>query len=435
MPVDAATADQYFQSANQQQALYTHWIAAGERLRAYVAMDAANWYYLQLGIPYYTPADDPAYTPNPRDPAATAALAAVLPFLNPAEANRSATADTRGTTLQRNAVNALLSGYQPGWLGDYCDMFPGDSICKPPGFSLWGGFPPEQGGGGTISTTTIVNVTQNVTIEQTGLTLGDVATRIAGALNSAAAAIAGAVDLLVLTALKGIQHALTALGNELISVFAQLSRLAGLILKFLQGLLLNLIHGIVAALHALGRMLKDVFQNVLVPALQALQRLRNYLIKIYERFLRPLLIVLQDVRKVLAILKAFHIGFAEKLDRVLADVQSKISTPLLYLLRYTNAIANYINLILDARLFIQKPLFLASLNAYKGSTINLLINSMNPKPDADAIAALLQQYETPSPKKASAQFDQFLTSGTGQIAFDIAEPSAKFDVYLKQGVS
>lgn len=434
MPLDATTGKEYARRAQQQQQLYAFWLADGDTARARLALDVANWFYLQLGWPYYYPSDFPGYTPSPTSPDAGATIAASLPVLSlgitgPVAADQSGSGSTAGSGsgLQAHDVGGGAAFDDAAGLAAYCAYYPDDPICYGQGFAGFGGEDPGSGPVYISEPTTIV-------INQQGATLADVASRISGALASAAAAIATATDAALAAAIGGIQRALNAIGNELASVFGLLSRLIGKVLQFLKGLLLDVIHALVAAVKEIGTLLKDVVQNVLMPALQALQHLRDYLIKIYEKFLRPLLVMLQDVRKVLAILRVFHIGFAQKLDNVLADIQSKISTPLLYLLRYTNAVANYINLILDARLFIQKPLFLASLNAYKGSAISLQLNAMNPKPDPAAVAALQASAATLSPAANVTALNQFLQDGGGPMADSIAQQSALFDGYLQQGV-
>lgn len=434
MALDAATTQQYFRQSQQQQVLYAYWLSAGDTARARLAMDVANWFYQQLGIPYFYPRDFSGYVPNPTDPHTAVALAASLPLvvITPAPAGgrspgRSGTGSGNLTDaeIQAAAISRLSSAYTSGALDEYCAWYPDDPVCWDSG--------PDGGGDGGSGPVYIDNPV-TIVIDQGGLTLADVASRISGALATAAAAIATAVDTALASAIAGIQHALNALGNELASVWHLLSRLFGYVLQFLKGLLLDVIHGLVAAVQAIGKMLKDVYQNVLMPALKALQSVRDYLIKIYERFLRPLLIMLQDLRKLLAILKIFHVRFAFKLDKVLADVQSKISTPLLYLMRYTNAIANYINLILDARLFIQRPLFLASLNAYKGSAINLQLNAMNPPPDPAALTASQAAGVIPTPAQSADALNQFLTDGTGPYSDQIAQQRAKLQLYITNGV-
>ncbi len=455
MALDPTTASQYYQSALQQQQLFAYWFAAGDVARAELAMDVANWYYQQLGLAMYLPSNDPGYVPSPTTPQAAAALAQSLPFVLLGDVNGQVaaglagagsaigagiqdltsglpspgTGSGRGPGSAQNPLavsGALSGGPKPQSLSDYCFEYPDDPIC------FYDGGPPTQSGGDGPVTIT-VNDPTTVIINQTGLTIGDVASAIQGALAAAAAAIANATDAAVAAALAGVQNALNALGQAIQNVLGVLSRLAGLILKFLQGLLLDIVHALVAAVQAIGQMLKDVFQNVIMPALQALQKLRNYLIQIYQRFLRPLLIWLQDARKVLAILKAFHIGFATKLDNALADIQAKISGPLLYILGYVNTVANYLNLILTAGLILQRPLFLNSFNAYKGSALNLQINAMNPTVDPAALAALQASASQPTPAQSQAAAAQLLTSGTGDYVPIVTEQSAALDAYLLQG--
>lgn len=421
MALDAATSDEYFRLAQQQQVLFAYWLDAGVPSRARLALDVANWYYQQLGLGYFIPTNLAGYAPNPTTPDAALALAASLPT----EPDPAAPA----TALSPRDLGGSFTGNFIDPMNDYCSAFPSDPAC----WNSFGGGGSDDGGGNFPAPISVFVEPVTVVINQSGLTLADVASRISGALSTAAVAIATAVDSVVATAIRGIQAALNAIGNELMSVFHLLSRLAGYILQFLKGLLLDVVHGIVSALSAIGRMLKDVFAHGIMPALQALQKARDYLMQIYQRFLRPLLVVIQDIRKVLAILSVFHLKFAQKLDAALADIQSKISTPLLFLLRYTNAIANYINLILDARLFIQRPLFLASLNAYKGSSINLLVNSMNPKPDAAAIAALQASQPQLTPAVVTTQFSDLLQSGTGPLADPVAQNVALLKTYLGQG--
>lgn len=455
MALDPTTASQYFQGAQQQQQLFAYWFAAGDVARAELAMDVANWYYQQLGMAIYLPANDPGYVPSPTSPQAAATIAQNLPLVLSGDLNGQVaaglagagsaigagiqdltsglpspgTGSGRGPTSVQNPLagsGALNSGPQPQSLDDYCFEYPDDPIC------YYDGGPPSQSGGeGPVTIT--VNDPTTIVINQTGLTIGTVASAIQGALAAAAAAIANATDAAVAAALAGVQNAINALGTALQNVFGVLSRLAGLILKFLQGLLLDIVHALVAAVQAIGQMLKDVFQNVIMPALQALQQLRNYLIQIYQRFLRPLLIWLQDARKVLAILKAFHIGFATKLDNAIADIQAKITAPLFYLLTYTNMVANYLNLILTAGLILQRPLFLNSFNAYKGSALTLGINAMNPTVDPAALAALQASVTVQPPPQSVAATTQLLTDGTGAYADTVTAQSAQLDVYLLQG--
>lgn len=456
MALDASQIQEYIRSALAQQQLYAYWNAAGDTARAHLAMDVANWYQQQLGAPFVVPANDPTYVPAPKDPTRASVLAGRLPLDagTPTAAGGSASAIGAGSAGAAVVENLAL-GPQANVVGsqalyDYCQANPDDPICyaggsgdpgssgfcsifpdDPSCYSSYYGYPGDTPPGPT----TIVNInTTTVVINQQGLTLGDVASRIKGALSSATAAVVGAIDAALRTALSGVQSALNAIGNELISIFSKLSKLAGYILKFLQTLLLNVLHGLVRAVQAIGHMLADVFRNGIMPALQALQKIRTRLIEIYEKVLRPVLIVIQDMRKVLGILGLFHFKFAQKLDAVLGDIQRKITAPLFYLLRYTNAVANFINLILTADLLLQKPLFLNSANTYLRDLIGLQINGMVKPVDPAAIAAAQLVAPVPTPAESSGGFNDFVQHGGGIFADLITQQTAQLDVYLTKGL-
>jgi hypothetical protein len=456
MGLNATIADEYVRAAQQQQQLFEFWNAVGDIARSQLALNVANWYYQQLGLPYYQPANDPSYFISPIDPDTAAAIADSLPLSPGTNVTGAAGGTLAGAGIPGGNTYDDMSRGQPAYgssaggsastgalstpsihaldfgdvgypTADYCWWYPDDPICWNYGFGDY----PGGGGGDPV---VVVPPPITVVIDQQGLTLGTVASLIKGALGAAAAAIATATDEVIAAAISGIQKALNALGNALQQVFSELARLAGLILKFLQGLLLDIVHALVAAVGKIASLLKDVLQHGIMPALQALQKLRNYLIRIYERFFRPLLIFLQRVRQVLAILRAFHIGFASKLDGILADIQAKLTAPLFYLLRYTNAIANYLNLILTFNYLLQKPLFLNSLNAYMGSALALQINAMNPVPDPADLKALQAAAAVPSPAQSAAALDQYLTDGSGPYGDLLAQQRAQLDLILVQGL-
>jgi len=434
MPLDSLTAANFVRAAQGLQEVYAFWRSDGDVKRAQLAMDAANWYYQQLGLPFYYPGDFPGYVPSPTSPAAYDAIANSLPLpaaLGGGSAGGSGSGSgSTSQQLQANAIARLSSAYVPqGALGEYCSMFSDDPICYGGDGFYQGGL--DNGGGGN---TVYIDQPVTVIINQQGLTLQDVASRISSALASAIQAVVKVVDAAMVAAIAGIQHALNTLGNELLSVFQKLSRLAGYVLSFLKGLLLDVVHGLVRALSALATLLKDVFTKGLMPALRALQHMRDYLMKLYERFFRPLLVVLQDVRRILAILRVFHIRFASKLDAVLADIQAKISAPLLYLLKWTNTVANYINLILDARLLIQKPLWLATFKQHAGSSVTLQLNSMTGRPDPATLAALQATPAPATPAQSTASLNQFLADGSGDYAALVKQQQTQLDMYLTQGV-
>ena len=78
-------------------------------------------------------------------------------------------------------------------------------------------------------------------------------------------------------------------------------------------------------------------------------------------------------------------------------------------------------------------MWMGSLRAYAGSTINAQINAMNHPPDPAAAAALQQSAYVPSAKQSVYDFNEWASSNQGQGAAVISTYSAQFDAALKAG--
>lgn len=360
--------------------------------------DAASWANActatKVQVPYIPPT-------SPSTPAGTAA------------GRGAPAASTTAVSGSLAAAGASTPRLQPrsefGDEGSYCEFYPDDPLCD-----LWNG-----GGivfGGPTGTT---GVSQPVIVQE-GLSATDVHGLIDGGLKTVWSAVVGAIDATVLVAIAAIQSALTALGNALKAAFAILARLGGFILNALRSLLHGLIKGILQVLQDIRNILKHVVDDVIAPMVKALGNLRDRILALYKRFVRPLIIIIQDVRRVLNILAIFHVPFAQKLDAKLGDLERRLTAPLLLLLRYGNQVANWMNLVVTANYLLQKPIFLWSLNAYKGESINLLANAMNVPASAATVAAARTSMGATTPQQTTADLQTFLTSGSGPYAASIS---------------
>lgn len=312
------------------------------------------------------------------------------------------------------------SGYDPtGGNATYCDLYPDDPLCD-----IWTG-----GGGIVVGGGSTGGVYQPVIIQE-GLNATDVHGIVDGALNTVWSAVVGAIDAIVLVAISAIQDAITALGNAIKAVFAMLSRLAGFILNALKSLVRDVVKGLIQVFEDIRSLLKKLATDVLPAIAKAVKAARDRLLKIYKDFFRPLLIWMQNVRKVLGILAAFHVPLAAKLDAKLADLERRFTAPLLLLLRYTNQVANWINLITTANYLLQKPMFLWSLNAYKGESINLLTNAMNVPATAAEKAKAATAISPGDATAAKSDLTVYLASGSGTMAAPITSAQQTFDSFL-----
>lgn len=306
-----------------------------------------------------------------------------------------------------------------GGLSDYCLYFPDDPLCE----FFGGGFGGGGGGGGEI----------NETIVFQGLDATDVNAAIDNGLTAVWSAVVGSIDSVLAAAIASIQGALTGIGNAIKAAYAVLSRLGGFILGFLQTLLRDIVAGILHVLQDMRDLFKHVIDDVLKPLAGALQAIRDKLLDLYKRFVRPVLLILHQFRQLLNILALFHVPFARKLDQKLADLERRVTQPLLLLLSYTNAVANWINLLSTVNYLIQSPTWLWSFKAYIGPSTNLQLAAMTPNVDQAAIAAIQAANSAPTVQQSQAAGVTYIQTGGGDHAVIAQQMTDMLTADLSQG--
>jgi hypothetical protein len=323
-----------------------------------------------------------------------------------------------GRSATSPPLKSHVSGFDPtGGSGSYCDEFPDDPLCD-----VWGG---GSGGGIIFGGGNTGGVYQPVIIQE-GLNATDVHAIVDSGLDTVWSAVVGAIDATVLVAIAAIQNAITALGNAIKAAFAMLARLGGFILNALKSMLTGLLHSILQVLQDIRNIVKHLATDVLLPIAKEIKAMRDRILDYYRRVIRPLLIWIQNVRRVLNILAIFHVPLAQKLDAKLADLERRITAPLLLQLRYINQVANWINLIVTANYLIQKPTFLWSQNAYKGESLNMFANAMAVPASAAQIAAAQTSMGVSTTAQTTADLHTFLSTGSGPYAAPIAAAGDTF---------
>jgi hypothetical protein len=370
------------------------------------------------GQPLTVPDSVPNTTPAP--PVTTPPVV-TAPATTPTPAPENTPAPPAGTTAPKPLALVIPD---EGDIGAYCDIYPDDPYCVYYTALQNAGVPPASGG-----VTNITNVQYNA-----GLLASDVHTIVNDALAGLWGAVVTSVDLAVGSLFSEVQNALTAIGNAVKAAWNILSRLGGLILSFLGQMWYGVLHGLVLAVQDIAGGVKAVYEDVLKPLLGWLQQLRQKILDIWKRFIVPLLVIIQDIRRVLAILGAFHVAFAVKLDQKLGELEAKITQPLLLVLGAVNQVANWMNLIVTAGYLLQKPIWLWSFKAYAGESINLQMNAMNQPLSAAGAAALQGVNGPPTAAQAVSDFNTFVTSTSGPLQDVITQQGANLDAYLTQGI-
>lgn len=351
--------------------------------------------------------------PPPPAPVQTA-QPVVLPSAPAAAAPQTPTIP--GTTYKPN----IVSPFDPGYPTDYCAAYPEDPYCQ---------FYTTLGDLFAAPGPTIVN--ESVVINETGLLATDVAQMIDNGLSGLWGAVVTGVDDAVQAVIATVQAAVTGIGNALKAAYAWLSRLIGMVLSLLKTILQDILNALVQAVQDLEQAVKDLYQNILKPIAQTLQNIRDRILDLWKKFIAPMLVFLQDIRRILVILELFHVKFAQKLDNAIQDIERRITAPLFYLLQYVNAVSNWINLIMAANYLLQKPIFLNSLNAYLGESINLQLNGINKPIDQTTLAASQASAVYPTSAQSAADAQQFITSGGGAFAPIVAARQNDVQQYLQ----
>lgn len=175
-------------------------------------------------------------------------------------------------------------------------------------------------------------------------------------------------------ALGSVQNAVNALRDQ-DSIIIKISGLFLLILKGIHDLL-KLIwdkrikpdtERIDKALKKFNRWL----EKILKPIRDALKAQRDALLNIYNKFIRPLIVFLETMRRFIALLRLFHIHLLDGLDAQLAKLERKIMEPFLRALGQINTIGNWVSFILNSRLLIFRNLFMRTQAANQGGSFSM----------------------------------------------------------------
>lgn len=110
-----------------------------------------------------------------------------------------------------------------------------------------------------------------------------------------------------------------------------------------------------------------------IPRLIAwLQRLRQMINRYFNLYVRPFLDMLQRIRQYLQILSALHIGFAQKLDAYLAQIQGKIVQAYATVIGTINTITDVVNALMDPTYLLRKPALLLSIRRQIPALVRVL---------------------------------------------------------------
>ena len=227
---------------------------------------------------------------------------------------------------------------------------------------------------------------------------------------------------------KKLAEAVNQLRAALAQSVDELYRFSWQIVRAL-GKLLNMIHeDLVGWRDALWKLIKNMLNEIwklvseaIPQIIKFLKQLRKWLDEIYRKYIRPILNYIQHIRKWLAIARALHIPFADKLDKILVRIQAKIIGPYLYVLRLFNVYGSWINVILTKRGTIQRPVILGTIYENKGKIIDILLDGAT-DPNG-ATAGPTQPAPQPSTKEQAIDHVKHYAAGQGGPRSSCIDPA------------
>jgi len=231
-------------------------------------------------------------------------------------------------------------------------------------------------------------------------------------------------------AVQELQTAVAAAIQQTTALLWTIAYAFGKLLQWVHDAFVGFLTTLWNLLKKLAGWMQELFTNIVPKLLNVIQRLRQFLNQIYLKYIRPVLVWIQYLRKWLAILRIFHIGWATKLDQWLVKLQGRIIGPYLYVLRTINGIGTWVNVIITARGVIQRAVFINTMYAYQADWINMWWTGQTLTGAGTPPAAPVSSEQGPPLSQVSADFSQWVTTGTGNYADAAARSNAAFDAAM-----
>ena len=106
--------------------------------------------------------------------------------------------------------------------------------------------------------------------------------------------------------------------------------------------------------------LRELLQRIFGPVVRFLQRLRALYDSYFNKFVKPMLNIIRQVRRVLQVFRLLGFKWAARLDARLADVENKIIKAYELIRQNLNQVTSWLQLVIDPTFILRRnPLFAA----------------------------------------------------------------------------
>jgi hypothetical protein len=167
------------------------------------------------------------------------------------------------------------------------------------------------------------------------------------------------------------------------------------------------------------------------PIFKYLRFVRDEILSLYTKFVRPVLDVIDTTRKVLSVLSSLGFEWAKALDRKLLELEQKIDAPFRFALRKINEVINIIDRVVTADGLFQRLAMVRSLQRDVGYTWLALHNARFHPLDDFERARLAEQNTPPTPKEMLDNFVALLRTGKGPLAEGAVKADLRGTVFAR----
>jgi hypothetical protein len=214
-----------------------------------------------------------------------------------------------------------------------------------------------------------------------------------------------------------IWNVLKIVGSTLVNIGQAVGRGLVKVWDFFRGFYSNVIKPFVKWTWTEINRLHDWLVKEFKPILAHLRTLRTWILKAYDKWLKPIFATIDVMRAITRLLADLHVPFAQAIDRKLADLEARLMLPIRLALSAINDVVNWINRIVTLDGLFQRLTLIESLWNYTGDLWNVLLQHAPAGVSADDNAR--RRAQTIEPITAQQLADQVATyyeSGGGELA-------------------
>lgn len=162
-------------------------------------------------------------------------------------------------------------------------------------------------------------------------------------------------------------------------------------------------------------------KDTLGPVLKFLNAVREDILRIYDKWLKPIFVTLDVLRSITRLLAEFHVPFAQKIDDKLSALETRLLRPIRFALEKVNEAIGWIDRIVTFDGLFQRLTLIESQWRYVGDMWNVLLKH---QPAGVSFAENERRRQQPGHQitagELSKQLTEYYTTGGGDLAPDVA---------------